>query len=63
MGYVLWSLENALQLQEVIVQGDPEENNTNMIGELSPPINNFSQLDPTVDESPILNCMLPKSIN
>ncbi|KAK8598426.1 hypothetical protein V6N13_094397 [Hibiscus sabdariffa] len=30
---------------EAVAQGDPEDNSTNMIGELSPQINNFSQLD------------------
>ncbi|KAI4334466.1 hypothetical protein L6164_019159 [Bauhinia variegata] len=43
MGDVLWNLEYALQLEEAVVRGDPEENSTNMIGELSPQVNNFNQ--------------------
>ncbi|XP_052187083.1 receptor-like protein kinase HERK 1 [Diospyros lotus] len=48
MGDVLWNLEYALQLQEVVLQNDPEENSTNVIGELSPQIINFSRADTIV---------------
>ncbi|KAB2068028.1 hypothetical protein ES319_A08G002500v1 [Gossypium barbadense] len=48
MGDVLWNLEYDLQLQEAVVGCDPEENSTNMIGELSSQINNVGPLDPTV---------------
>ncbi|GAB2235076.1 hypothetical protein Droror1_Dr00004356 [Drosera rotundifolia] len=43
MGDILWNLEYALQLQEAVVQDDPEENSTNLIGDLSPQVNNFTQ--------------------
>ncbi|KAM5583849.1 receptor-like protein kinase HERK 1 [Rosa sericea] len=46
MGDVLWNLEYALQLQEAVIQ-DPEDNSTNMIGELSPQVNNFNHIDTT----------------
>ncbi|KAJ0240358.1 receptor-like protein kinase [Hirschfeldia incana] len=49
MGDVLWNLEYALQLQEAVVDGEPEDNSTNMIGELPPQINNFSQGDTSVN--------------
>ncbi|KAB1226073.1 Receptor-like protein kinase HERK 1 [Morella rubra] len=48
MGDVLWNLEYALQLQEAVIDVEPEENSTNMIGELSPQVNNFGNDTPSV---------------
>ncbi|CAH2069400.1 unnamed protein product [Thlaspi arvense] len=43
MGDVLWNLEYALQLQEAVVDGDLEEDNsTNMIGELPLRFNDYN---------------------
>lgn len=48
MGDILWNLEYALQLQEAVLVGDPEENSTNLIGELAPQVNNFNHADTSV---------------
>lgn len=45
MGDVLWNLEYVLQLQEAVLQNDPDENSTNVIGELSPQIHDFNHAD------------------
>ncbi|XP_055810334.1 receptor-like protein kinase HERK 1 isoform X2 [Solanum dulcamara] len=42
MGDVLWNLEYALHLQEPVIQDDPKENSTILIGEQ---INDFSHVD------------------
>ncbi|XP_010455405.1 PREDICTED: probable receptor-like protein kinase At5g59700 [Camelina sativa] len=52
MGDVLWNLEYALQLQDAVVDGDPEEDNsTNMIGELPLRFNDFNHGDTRVNVS------------
>ncbi|KAI3450475.1 hypothetical protein Pfo_007140 [Paulownia fortunei] len=45
VGDVLWNLEYALQLQEAVVHNDPEENSTNAIGQLSPQVGEFNNVD------------------
>ncbi|KAG9128781.1 hypothetical protein Leryth_009544 [Lithospermum erythrorhizon] len=45
MGDVLWNLEYTLQLQETVIQSDPDENSTNRIGELSPQVSDFTHAD------------------
>lgn len=52
MGDVLWNLEYALQIEEAVIDGDPEENSTIMIGELSPQVNNFGDSNTSVTTLP-----------
>jgi len=52
MGDVLWNLEYALQIEEAVIDGDPEENSTIMIGELSPQVNNFGDSNTSVTTMP-----------
>ncbi|GAB4824341.1 Receptor-like protein kinase HERK 1 [Ancistrocladus abbreviatus] len=48
MGDVLWNLEYTLQLQEAVIQDDPEDNSTNLIRDLSPQVNNFNEAETDV---------------
>jgi serine/threonine protein kinase len=52
MGDVLWNLEYALQIEEAVIDGDPEENSSIMIGELSPQVNNFGDSNTSVTTLP-----------
>ncbi|XP_062171453.1 receptor-like protein kinase HERK 1 [Alnus glutinosa] len=52
MGDILWNLEYALQIEEAVIAGDPEENSTIMIGELSPQVNNFGDSNTSVTTMP-----------
>nr|DAD27793.1 TPA_asm: hypothetical protein HUJ06_029261 [Nelumbo nucifera] len=48
MGDVLWNLEYALQLQESVIQNEPDEDSINQIGDVSPLISNVNPVDDTV---------------
>lgn len=52
MGDILWNLEYALQIEEAVIDGDPEGNSTIMIGELSPQVNNFGDSNTSVTTMP-----------
>ncbi|CAK9156905.1 unnamed protein product [Ilex paraguariensis] len=49
VGDVLWNLEYALQLQEAVLHNDPDENSTNVIGDLSPLVNDYNHVDVVSD--------------
>ncbi|KAL8496811.1 hypothetical protein ACS0TY_020475 [Phlomoides rotata] len=45
MGDVVWNLEYALQLQEAVVQNDPDENSSNAIDGVSPGVSEFKDVE------------------